>query len=54
MPLFASFEQKLELKNMPMLGFLNCFIIKKIKQNATQVLSTKSCVIWWLRHLDAS
>jgi hypothetical protein len=54
MPLFASFEQKLKLKNMPKLGFPNCFIVNNIKQNVAQVFLTKSCVTSWLRHLDAS
>jgi hypothetical protein len=38
---------------MPKLGFLNCFIVNKIKQNVPQVSLTISCVNWWLRHLDA-
>jgi len=54
MPFFASFEQKLKLKNMPNLGFLNCFIVNKIKENIAQFLPKKSCVTLWLRHLDAS
>jgi hypothetical protein len=54
MPLFASFEQNFKLKKMPKLEFLNCFIVNKIKQNVAQVLLTKSCVTWWLRHLDTS
>jgi hypothetical protein len=33
MPLFASIEQKIKIKKMPKLGFPNCFIINKIKQN---------------------
>ncbi len=37
---------------MPKLGFPNCFIVNNIKQNVAQVLPTKSCVTWWLRHLD--
>ncbi len=39
---------------MPKLGFPNYFIVNKIKQNVAHVLPTKSCVIWWRRHLDAS
>ncbi len=54
MPLFSSFEQKLKFLKMPKLGFPNCFIVSKIKENVAQALPTKSCVTWWLRHLDAS
>jgi hypothetical protein len=54
MHLFASFEQKLKYKKMPKLGFPNYFIVNKRKQNVVQVLSTKSYVTWWLRHLDAT
>jgi len=54
MHLFASFEQKLKLKQMPKLGFPNCFTVNKIKENVTQAPLTKSCVTWWLKHLDAS
>jgi hypothetical protein len=36
------------------LGIANYFIVNKVKQNVAQVLRTKSCVIWRLRHLDAS
>jgi hypothetical protein len=39
---------------MPKLGFPNCFIVNKIKENVAKDLSTKSCVTWWLKLLDAS
>jgi len=52
MPLFASFEQKFKIKKMPKLGCPNCFIVNKLKENVA--LPIKGCVIWWLRHLDAS
>jgi hypothetical protein len=39
---------------MPKLGFPNCFIVNKIKENVAHASLTKSCVTWWLRHLDAS
>jgi len=54
MHLFASFEQKLKFKKMPKLGFPNYFIVNKIKENVAQASPTKSCVTWWLKHLDAS
>jgi len=38
---------------MPNLGFPNYFIINKLKGNVAHVLPTKSCVTWWLMHLDA-
>jgi len=54
MPLFISFEQKFKLQKYAKLGFPNCFIVNKIKENVAKVLPTKSCVIWWLSHLDVS
>ncbi len=39
---------------MSKLGFPNCFIINKIKENVAQALPIKSCVTWCLKHLDAS
>ncbi len=39
---------------MAKLGFSNCFIVNKIKENVAQTLPTKSCVTWWLQHLDDS
>jgi hypothetical protein len=39
---------------MPKLGFPNCFIVNKIKENVAQALPTNNCVTWWLRHVDAS
>jgi hypothetical protein len=54
MHLFISFEQKKFKIKMPKLGFSNCFIVNKIKENVAQALLTKSCVTWWLGHLDAS
>ncbi len=53
MPLLASIEQNFKLKNMSKLGFSNYFKINKLKQNVAHVLLTKSCVTWWLSHLDA-
>ncbi len=39
---------------MPKLGFPNCFIVNKLKQNVAQSLPIKSCVTWWPRPLEAS
>jgi hypothetical protein len=54
LPLFASFEQKIKIEKMcQSWDFPNCFIVNKIKENVAQVSLAKSCVTWWLRHLDA-
>jgi hypothetical protein len=36
------------------LGFLDDFIVKKIKQKFTNPLPTKGGVAWWQGHWDAS
>jgi hypothetical protein len=41
-------------KKMSTLGFLNDFIVEKIKQKVTQPLLTKGGVVWWQRHWDDS
>jgi hypothetical protein len=42
--LFASFDQDLKQKKMSILGFLDDFIVKKIKQKFTNPLPTKGGV----------
>ncbi len=39
---------------MPKLGFPNCFIGNKIKENIAQTLPAKSCATRWPRHLEDS